>query len=153
MFTQVNLNTNFLTRGVVDKTKDGFETDSVQIRAKSYWKISGDILPNMPTFIELKAFDGTKNIYDVTNAGVVDPKVADGLDSFATGMLFHPFNYLNGNENSLLGHFAGRNTFVNLETGYNWQNLSAKHPVAHCRRDANAGYSRFHGANIQQLIW
>jgi hypothetical protein len=157
MFTQVNLNTNFLTRGVVDKTKDGFETDSVQIRAKSYWKISGDILPNMPTYIELKAFDGTKNIYDVTNDGVVDPKVADGLDSFATGMLFHPFNYLNGNENSLLGHFkAGLNTpFVNLETGYNWAKPSKRENILWLTvkdGDANAGYLQIsNGANIQQF--
>lgn len=157
MFTQVNLLSNFYTRGVVDKTKEGFETDSVQIKAKSYWKISGDILPNMPVFIEIKAFDGTNNLYKVTNDGELSPNAQDGINEFATGMLFHPFNYLNGNSNSMLGHFkAGLNTkYVNLETAYNWAKPSIRENILWKTvkdSDSNAGYLQIsNGSEVQQF--
>lgn len=157
MFTQVNLMSTMKTRAVSDPTKQGLEADNVQIKAKSYWKISGDILPNMPTYIELKAFDGTKDLYAINAKGTVTTKTADGIESVATGLLFHPFNYWNGNENSLLGHFkAGLNTpFVNLETGYNWAKPSKRENILWLTvkdGDANAGYLQIsNGSKIQQF--
>lgn len=157
MFTQVNLMSTMKTRAVSDPTKQGLEADNVQIKAKSYWKISGDILPNMPTYIELKAFDGTKDLYAINAKGTVTTKTADGIESVATGLLFHPFNYWNGNENSVLGHFkAGLNTpFVNLETGYNWAKPSKRENILWLTvkdGDANAGYLQIsNGSKIQQF--
>lgn len=156
-FTQVNLMSNFLTRNVGDPTKSGLETDSVQFRAKSYWKLSGDILPNMPVFMEIKAFDGTKDLYKVDAAGKIVTKAADGLNEFGTGLLFHPFNYMNGNENPLLGHFkAGLNTpYVNLETANNWAKPSKRSSILWetvTDADSNAGYLQFtNGAAVQKF--
>lgn len=156
-FTQLNMMSNFLTRGVVDPTKTGFETDSVQVRAKSYWKISGEVLPNMPTYIELQVFDSTKDIYKVSSDGVANPTAADGINEFATGLLFHPFNYMQGNAAPKLGHFkTGLNTpYVNLETAYGWAKPSSRKTILWTTikdSDSNAGYLQFsNGAAVQNF--
>lgn len=156
MYTQINLNTTFLTRGVVDPAKKGFDTSSVAFRAKSYWKISGNMLPNMPIFAEIKAFDGSKNLYNVTNDGEEDPAFADGFESFFTGMLFRPFNYMNGG-NPILGTLkAGYNTpYVNLETAYGWAKPTQRETIIWktiTDRDANNGYLQFtNGAAISDF--
>jgi hypothetical protein len=129
-FTQVTARGNFITRNIADPTKKGFETDSVDLRAKSYWKLSGELLKNVPAYIELKAFDTTKTLYAVGPTGTVTTKIEDGLNDFATGMLFYPFNYLKGGTPEV-GHFkVGVNTdYVNLETANNWAKPSKRSTV------------------------
>ena len=155
-FTQVTARSNFITRSVTDPTKKGFETDSVDLKAKSYWKLSGDLLKNMPAYIELQAFDTTKTFYAVDANGNVTTQVADGLNDFATGLLFNPFNYLKGGTPQV-GHFkVGVNTdYVNLETANNWAKPSKRSTILWTTvtdRDAGDGYLQFtNGAALQQF--
>lgn len=156
-FTQVNLATNLITRNIADPTKAGIETDSVQFRAKSYWKISGDIVPNMPTYIEIQAFDATKDLYKVDATGKTTTELGDGVNNTGTGLLFDPFYYMQGDAQSKLGHFkAGLNTpYVNFETGYNWAKPSVRSSIIWetvTDNDANAGYAQYsNGSAIQQF--
>lgn len=156
-FTQINLLSNFITRKIADPTKDGLETDSVQLKAKSFWKLSGDILPNTPVFMEIKAFDGTNDLYKVSPQGDVTLKANNGVESLGTGMLFSPFNYLNGGNNPELGHFkAGVNTsYLNLETAYKWAKPGKRASIMWetvTDKDSGDGYLQLaNGSAIQQF--
>lgn len=151
-FTQLNLTSTMLTRSVVDPAKKGFEVDDVQFRAKSYWKLSGEILPKTPVYLEIQAFDGTKDLYRVSNDGVAKY----GFDEFATGIFFNPFNYILGG-NPVMGHFkAGVNTdYVNIETAYNWAKPSKREGIIWTTvkdSDSNAGYLQLtNGAAVQNF--
>ncbi|MEW6565834.1 MAG: glycogen-binding domain-containing protein [Spirochaetota bacterium] len=155
-FTQVTARSNFITRNIADPAKKGFETDNVDIKAKSYWKLSGELLKNVPAYIELKAFDTTKTLYAVGPTGTVTTKIEDGLNDFATGMLFYPFNYLKGGTPEV-GHFkVGVNTdYVNLETANNWAKPSKRSTVLWTTvtdSDSGAGYLQFtNGKAIQSF--
>lgn len=153
-FTQVTARSNFITRNIADPAKKGFETDNVDIKAKSYWKLSGELLKNVPAYIELKAFDTTKTLYAVGPTGTVTTKIEDGLNDFATGMLFYPFNYLKGGTPEV-GHFkVGVNTdYVNLETANNWAKPSKRSTVLWTTvtdSDSGAGYLQFTNGNAIQ---
>lgn len=159
-YTQVNLLTNFITADLADPSKKGFEVDSVKVYADSNFKLSGDILPNMPTFIEIKAFSSTKTLYGVSPTGKVTTKFSDGINEFATGLFFNPYKYMGMNGgNPLLGKLkVGVNTkYVNLETGYFWADASNRSNILWGtldgdHYDANDGYFLFaNGAGLQQF--
>ncbi len=156
-FTQVDLVSNFITRNISDPEKKGFEGDNVQIKAKSYWKISGEIVKNMPVFIEIKAFDTTKTLWQTSPTGASSVKLDKGMNDFATGMLFNPFNYLNDGTPPSIGHFkAGLNTsYVNLESGYKYAKPSKRSTIIWetvTDKDAGDGYFQFsNGAMVQQF--
>ena len=151
-WTQLNLTSTMLTRSVVDPSKKGFEVDDVQFRASSYWKLSGEILPKTPVYLEIQAFEGTKDLYRVSNDGVAKY----GFDEFATGIFFNPFNYILGG-NPVMGHFkAGVNTdYVNIETAYNWAKPSKREGIIWTTvtdSDSNAGYLQLtNGAAVQNF--
>ncbi len=155
-FTQLNVISNFITRNIQDPTKKGLETDSVQFKAKSYWKLSGTLLPDAPAYIEIQAFDGTKDIYKVDPTGTVTVKAEDGLNALATGLLFNPFNYLQGGDPAL-GHFkAGVNTsYVNVETAYKWAKPSTRSTIIWTTitdGDSKDGYLQFtNGSALQSF--
>lgn len=155
-FTQVTARGNFITRNIADPTKKGFETDSVDFKAKSYWKLSGELLKNMPAYIEIQAFDTTKTLYAVGPTGTVTTAVKDGINDFATGMLFTPFNYLKGGTPEV-GHFkVGVNTnYVNLETANKWAKPAKRSTILWTTvadKDSNDGYLQFtNGAALQKF--
>ena len=155
-FTQVTARGNFITRNIADPSKKGFETDSVDLRAKSYWKLSGELLKNMPAYIEIQAFDTTKTLYAVGPTGTVTTTVKDGINDFATGMLFTPFNYLKGGTPEV-GHFkVGVNTnYVNLETANKWAKPAKRSTILWTTvadKDSNDGYLQFtNGAALQKF--
>jgi len=155
-FTQLDVISNFVTRSYNDPTKKGLETDSVQFKAKSYWKLSGTLLPDAPAYIEIRAFDGTKDIYKVSANGTVTTKAEDGLNTLATGLLFDPFTYLQG-DRPYLGHFkAGLNTsYVNIETAYNWAKPATRSTIIWTTvkdNDSNDGYLQFtNGSALQSF--
>lgn len=156
-WTKVVARGNFITRSYADPTKKGFETDSVDLVAASYWKLSGDLLKNMPAYIEIQAFDTTKTLYAVSAGGVVTTELKDGLNDFATNMLFNPFNYLKGGTPAV-GHFkVGVNTdYVNLETANNWAKPASRSTIlwetVDADKDSGAGYLQFtNGAALQKF--
>ena len=155
-FTQVNVRSNFITRSYADPSKKGLEIDSVDIKAKSYWKLSGELLKNMPAYIEIQAFDSTKTLYQINAKGVVTTEFNDGINDFTTGMLFYPFNYLKGGTPEV-GHFkVGLNTdYVNLETANNWAKPSVRSTILWSTvtdSDSKDGYLQFtNGAALQNF--
>jgi hypothetical protein len=155
-YTQVILSSDFLTRSLADPTVTGFETDKVSLTAKSYWKLSGNILNNTPVFIEIKAFDGGQDLYRVNPTGGVDVEAVDGVKNMFTGLLFHPFSWMNGGLPEL-GHFkVGVDTaYVNLETAYKWAKPSKREAILWTTvkdGDANDGYFQFtNGSAIQNF--
>lgn len=128
----------------------------MDLAAKSYWKLSGEVLKNVPAYIELQAFDSTKTFYQINAIGKVTTEVKDGINNFATGMLFYPFNYLKGGTPQV-GHFkVGLNTdYVNLETANNWAKPAKRSTILWTTvtdRDAGDGYLQFtNGAALQKF--
>jgi hypothetical protein len=103
-------------------------------------------------FLEIKAFDGTKDLYKVGPRGG-DPVYS--VDEFATGMFFHPFNFISGNPE--LYHFkVGVNTdYVNIETAYKYAKPSKREGIIWTTvtdSDSNDGYLQLtNGAAIQNF--
>jgi hypothetical protein len=100
------------------------EIASAGVGAKSYVKVSGDALPDMPIYIEIALFenDGFDNLY---NKGTTD--WADGFKNILVDTVFDPIYYYGGqgSAKTYLGHFkAGFNTpYVNYVTGYKYAKL------------------------------
>ena len=111
----------------------------------------------MPTYIEIQAFDATKNLYKVTNDGVEAPGVSQGVNEVATGLAFNPFFYMQGDAQPKLGHFkAGLNTpYVNFETAYGWAKPSVRTSIIWKTvkdNDSNSGYAQYsNGSALQQF--
>lgn len=132
-YTQVYSNTEFLTSSIAPdeegNTLRGLETDFSDLVTKSYWKLTADILPGISTFLEIKAFDGSVNLYKQVPDASADPDnlldpevtVVDGLENLGSAF-FAPFHAFNGNALPELGHFkAGLKTgIVDLSTGYKY---------------------------------
>ena len=155
-FTQLNLRSNFITRSISDPAKKGFETDSVDIKAKSYFKLSGTLLENVPAYIEIGAFDSTKTLYAVGPTGDITTETADGINDFATGMLFYPFNYLKGGTPEVAHFKVGVNTdYVNLETANRYAKPGIRETILWTTvkdGDSNDGYLQFtNGSALQQF--
>ena len=88
-----------------DKGDDGkydgdFKPAAVGLGAKSYWKIGGSIVPNVPIFIELAVAElepdnpesvGYGNLYKRNSLDL-----GDGMKNFLTDMMFDPLYWLNG---------------------------------------------------------
>lgn len=129
-YTRFALMSEFLTREYADLTKKGFELNSVKFLADSNLKLAGNLWDNVPAFIEIKAFSGTKELYGMDPTGEVTTAEDKGTNEFFTGLLFNPFNYLNGGDPKL-GHFkVGLQTsYVNLETAYHWAKPSTRSTI------------------------
>ena len=115
--------------------------DSAGINLKSYWKATGNAVPNMPVYIELSVAeqDGFDNIYaddfkedtDLggSNSSSRTPKAwKDGFKNLLVDTIFDPVYYLDGNSaanTTKLGHFkAGFETdWFTYTTGYNYAKL------------------------------
>ncbi|GAB6091476.1 early set domain-containing protein [Spirochaeta dissipatitropha] len=123
--TQLYSETEFLTRDLGGEGLFGYEPTGSELKGKSYWKLTADILPGVDTFVEIKVYDGGITLYKQAADASIDEDVtpevsfADGMENLGSA-LFAPFNAMNGGNNPELAHFkAGLETpFVRLSTGY-----------------------------------
>ena len=108
--------------------------DSVGIGLKSYWRATGNAVPNMPVYFEIAVAenDGFANLYKEDGL-----EFADGIKNFLTDLIFDPLYWLGGQKDktpnnavgatgwSYLGHFkAGFETdWFSYTTGYKYAKL------------------------------
>ena len=109
-----------------DLSGDKVETDSAGIGLKSYWKATGNAVPNMPVFFEIAVAenDGFANLYKKDSL-----EFKDGAKNFLTDLIFDPVYWLGGLQSgsdpvkgagwAYLGHFkAGfENDWFSYVTG------------------------------------
>lgn len=114
--------TTFGTTTYVESSTN-IDSDSV-VDAKSVWKFSGDLVKNMPGYIELTFFEGSNTIYQKDTSSEDEEsneiKLEDGLESLGSGFLFNPAYYLGGYNRPVLDAFGfGFDTkFVSYYSGY-----------------------------------
>ena len=172
-WSMLGLQTKFDT--VNTKNLKGVQTedagvDSVGVGIKSYWKVSGNAVPNMPVYLEIAAVenDGFENLYkegSFSNGTKGDPalKFADGAKNFLTDLLFDPVYWLGGQKNgditkgnavgatgwTYLGHFVAgfENDYFAYKTGYKYAKLPPHSNVSWTTvdQDWEAGYSAVGG--------
>ncbi|MBQ8669117.1 hypothetical protein IJ472_05015, partial [bacterium] len=143
--------------------------DSAGIGIRSYWKASGNAVPNMPVFFEIAVAenDGFENLYKeggfTAGKKAENPALAfgDGFKNFLTDMIFDPFYWLGGQKSSTpdnavgatgwtyLGHFVAgfENDWVAYKTGYKYAKLPSHTNVSWntVDQDWEAGYSAVGG--------
>ena len=122
--------------------------DSAGINLKSYWKASGNAVPNMPIYIEVAVAeqDGFNNLYqkDVRTW-------KDGLKNLLVDTIFDPVYYFGGQDTAktYLGHFkAGyENDWFTYTTGYKYAKLPSHSNVSWTTVDQEweAGYNSVGG--------
>jgi hypothetical protein len=128
--------------------KDGFETESAGINLKSYLKFRGDMLPNMPVYVEvaLAEQDGFENLYKKDSLSW-----GDGFQNLLVDTIFDPIYYYGGQDpaKSYLGHLKlGLTTpYVEFATGYKYAKLPAHTNVSWTTLDQDweAGYNEVGG--------
>ena len=160
-WSMLGLQTKFDT--VTTKTSAGDVVDesgldSVGIGIKSYWKVSGNAVPNMPVYLEVAAVEneGFENLYkeDTLEFGT-------GFKNFFTDLIFDPVYWLGGQKESTpnnavgatgwtyLGHFVAgfENDWVAYKTGYKYAKLPPHSNVnwTTVDQDWEAGYSAVGG--------
>ncbi|AFG38392.1 glycogen-binding domain-containing protein [Spirochaeta africana] len=149
-FTEIYSDATFLTEELEGDDR-GYAADKWELKAKSYWKLTADVLPWLETYIELKVFDGSITLFEqaadaeLTDGDPVVP-LSDGFANLGSA-LFNPFNALNNGENPELGHFRATATtpYVNFNTGYKWTkgtgHDSIMYRTSHAdESDANDGF-------------
>jgi len=107
--------------------KEDFEVQSAGLNLKSYLKFSGDMLPNMPAYIEiaLAEKDSFDNLY---NKGTLEWK--DGITNCLIDTIADPIYFYGGETAAAtyLGHLKlGLVTpYVEYETGYKYAKMPPK---------------------------
>ena len=127
---------------------DEVALDSAGLNLKSYWKASGNAVPNMPIYLEVAVAeqDGFDNLY---KKDVREWK--DGLKNLLVDTIFDPVYYFGGQEASktYLGHFkAGfENDWFSYTTGYKYAKLPSHTNVSWTTVDQEweAGYNSVGG--------
>ena len=138
--------------------------DSAGINLKSYWKASGNAVPNMPIYLEVAVAeqDSFDNLYaddfkedtDLggTNSSSRTPKAwKDGFKNLLVDTIFDPVYYFGGQEaaKTYLGHFkAGfENDWFSYTTGYKYAKLPSHQNVSWTTVDQEweAGYNQTGG--------
>ena len=88
------------TKGGKKEYSNDFKPAAVGLGAKSYWKIGGSIVPNVPIFIELAVAELEPDNPDSVGYGNLYKRnsldLGDGMKNFLTDMLFDPIYWLNG---------------------------------------------------------
>ena len=143
------------TDGVVT---DDAGVDSAGINLKSYWKASGNAVPNMPVYIEIAVAeqDGFNNLYQegkFKKGEKRDPvrNWGDGFKNLLVDTIFDPVYYFGGQASAAtyLGHFkAGfENDWFTYTTGYKYAKLPPHTNVSWTTIDQEweAGYSQIGG--------
>ena len=128
--------------------------ESAGINLKSYIKVTGNALPNVPMYLEVAVAeqDTFDNIYKQDSL-----KAKDGSRNFGSGLLFAPVHTLNGEktEGTYLGHFKfGIDTmYVSWQTGYKYAKLPP-HSIngwITVDKEWEAGYKAAGGYNYFEL--
>jgi len=157
MYTILGSKTTFSTQGVVDKTQKGLETDSTGLYAKSYWKIGGTLVPNVTVWFEMKAFEGTQNVWAQDSTGKLIPDAYSGFSNLAVGLLTNPIVYMNGGSTPVLNSVkTGLDTpIVVWETGYGYAKPSKRTALLWetlGERDGSNGYMKFDlGSDLKKI--
>lgn len=169
-WTMLGAQGKFNTQGVQNKAKKGYDFDSASLGFKSYNKLTGQFLPNMPFYVEIAlaetelddAYSSNSPIYLAKkNAdGTWATTAQDGLLNAVNGLFTSPFAYLgqatsnpsasNGpGSNPYLGHLkAGFDTpYVKFMTGFNYAKPDSRKKVLWTTVDKNwdAGYQHIGG--------
>ena len=128
--------------------------ESAGVNLKSYFKVTGTALPNVPIYLEVAVAeqDTFDNLYRQD-----DLDWGDGFKNIGTGLAFAPNHILNGEktEGTYLGHFKfGIDTqYVSWETGYKYAKLPP-HSIngwTTIDKDWEAGYKAVGGYNYFAL--
>ena len=171
-WSMFGIQANYLTQGVNDSTKKGFDLDSVTVGAKSYNKFVGNFLPNCPVYIEialaetdLEDYTGEgkiKQIYAKNIANEESISWADGLKGLVSGIFSDLVAYLarttnNSDDakgpgsNPFLGHLKfGFNTpYINYLTGFNYAKPDVRQAITWTTvcSSWDAGYQHVGGFN------
>ena len=169
-WTMLGAQGKFNTQGVADKSKKGFDFDNATLGFKSYNKLTGQFLPNMPFYVEIAlaetelddAYVSNKPIYIAkkNSFNTYETTFADGLLDFVNGFFTSPFAYLgqatdNSEDtkgpgtNPYLGHLkAGFSTpYINAVAGFNYAKADGRKKILWTTMDANwdAGYEHVGG--------
>ena len=175
-WSMFGIQANYLTQGVNDSTKKGFDLDSVTVGAKSYNKFVGNFLPNCPVYIEialaetdLEDYTGEgkiKQIYAKNIANEESISWADGLKGLVSGIFSDPVAYLarttnNSDDakgpgsNPFLGHLKfGFNTpYINFLTGFNYAKPDVRQAITWTTvcSSWDAGFQHVGGFNVFSL--
>ena len=146
---QAKFLTNDDTANELDK---GLESAGVNL--KSYIKVTGNALPNVPMYLEVAVAeeDTFDNLYKQDTL-----KWKDGLQNYASGLAFAPVHIMNGEktEGTYLGHFKfGIDTqYVSWQTGYKYAKLPP-HSIngwTTVDKEWEAGYKANGGYNYFEL--
>ncbi|QEN03980.1 hypothetical protein EW093_04445 [Thiospirochaeta perfilievii] len=136
--TYIESDTSFNTDG-------DFKAVDSTINAKSVWKFDGDLVKNMPGYMELTFFDGNPTVW---SDGSVE--VLDGLEALSSGFIFNPAYYLSSDKKPSVDNFKfGFDTkYISYETGYGSANLPGHDSLLWETVDADGisagdGYSAF----------
>ena len=152
-WSMVGLQTKFaLQNDEAQEVNAGVE--NAGIGARSYLKLSGNALPNMPAYFEIALFemDNFDNLY---SQGEVD--ILSGLKNFAADLVFDPVYYFDGQKaaKTYLGHlkFGLESPYVNWWTGYKYAKLPPHNINSWCTVDQEweAGYAEVGGYNYFEL--
>ena len=141
------------TKNIRGVQTDDAGVDSVGIGFKSYWKASGNAVPNMPIFLEIHFAenDGFENLYKegaFSNGTKGDASLpfANGGKNFVTDLLFDPMYWFGGQKegHTYLGTVtAGFETdYFAYKTGYKYAKLPPHSNVnwTTIDQDFEAGY-------------
>ena len=164
-WTMVGAQGKFLTQGVVDKTKKGMDFDNATVGAKSYNKLTGNITPEMPFYVELAVAETELDselsgnpIYMVKrdSTGALTNELPQSL----SGLLSSPMAWLGKADdnskassgpgsNPYLGHlkFGFETPWVNYNTGFNYAKQDKRQKILWTTIDGNwdAGYQHVGG--------
>lgn len=135
------------------KSEADFEEASAGIGVKSYWKVTGNVHPNVPLYMEV-AFaenDGFENLYKKDSLDF-----DDGMKRFGVDMLSDPIAYMNGKATgsgeTKLGHFkTGIETpWLNWSMGWKYAKMSPHNNLNWntVDKDWDAGYDDKGGFSV-----
>ncbi len=149
-WSMLGVQASYSTQGATDKSKKGFDLDSVTVGFKSYDKFTGNFIPNAPFYVEIalaetemEDYDGDKSgvlnyLYRRNSYGVEAVEWEDGLKNFVNGIVANPVAYLSNTTNNksgtsfgsipgpgsnpFLGHlkFGWNTPYINYLTGFNY---------------------------------
>ncbi len=177
-WTVAGTQAKFRTQGAYDSAKKGMDFDNATLGLKSYNKLTGNILPDMPFYVEIALAEtelengyagNTKLLYlaQKDNFGNDTVSIEEGLKNAFTGLFTNPVSYLGKasdntdsddagpGTNPYLGHlkFGIDSPYVNWYTGFNYAKPDVRQAVIWKTVDGNwdAGYQHVGGFNSFSL--
>lgn len=180
-WTMIGLQSSYSTQGVSDKSKKGFDLDSVTIGMKSYDKFTGMFLPNAPFYIEIalaetEMEDYAGNTTDKLNYLYRKDKYnedsvswEEGFKNLVNGIFANPVAYLSKTTNNdgstsfgsipgpganpFLGHlkFGWNTPYINYLTGFNYAKPDVRQAITWKTLDGNWDAGYTHVGGFNQF--